>query len=147
MTDFRVNFSVSESFGQKTHSDHPQARQSFLLDLTSRSGRRELQRWGQLCVDDETHGSTYDEHGVISLGSGVFETGRDVFRFEIGIVRVNFRIGNTCGQQIELVFHSNSYASDAGAAAALIWIEGDSTAHRFEVAGEVVPVMKLIFLI
>jgi hypothetical protein len=103
-----------------------------------------FERGGELCVDDEAHGLTCNEHGVISLGSGAFKTGCDVFGFEIRLVLKDFRLSNTSGQQIKHVFDPNPHASDAGASTTLVWVECDSTVHVGKIADAAALVKKVV---
>ena len=66
------------------------------------------------------------QNRVIELRRRVFNAGLDVLGLEIGIVGQDFRFRNPRRQEIEHILDADAHAPDAGAAAALLGIEGDS---------------------
>lgn len=95
-----------------------------MADQKQRESRR------QLGVDQKAHGgSAGEEHRVVGLGGGVVEAGLDIGGLQIGEVLKDFGLRDASGEEIEHVLHANAHAADAGAAAALMRIEGDAVDH------------------
>jgi len=60
-----------------------------------------------------------------SAAGGELERGAHVFWLEIGQLVEDLFSGQAGGEQVEDVGHADAHASDAGASAALLWIDGD----------------------
>jgi hypothetical protein len=93
-------------------------------------------RW-QLGIDDEVHVLAGEEDGMVSFGGGVVEAGGDVFGLEVGVVLEDFGFGDFGGEEVEDVFDADAHAANAGAASALVGVEGDAVGHGMRVAGVV----------
>jgi len=77
------------------------------------------------------------------LGCSEFESGEDVFGFEIGVVLEDLVFGDAGRQEFENVFNSDPHAANAGAAAALIGI--DRNAVEVAHCGRIVRDRKALF--
>lgn len=66
---------------------------------------------------------------MVRFCGGIGQTRGNVLRFQIRIIRQNFRFGHPRRQQIKNVFHPNPHSSDARTSSALIRIEGDPVCH------------------
>ena len=65
------------------------------------------------------------ENGMIRLGSGIFQTGADVFGFEVGIIFEDFALPHSDGKEVEDVLPPDAHPPDARPTAALVRVEGD----------------------
>lgn len=106
-----------------------QAVVGHVLRGVTESTEKPCQSRRQLGIDHQTHDLAEFEHGVIGLGGGVFQTGGDVLRLEVGVVFEDLRLGNFCGEQVEDFLHPDAHPANAGAPAALVRIEGDTFGH------------------
>ncbi len=83
-------------------------------------------RHGRFERQSKAHGSGGDEHRVVEITRGVGEAGADVFRFQVRIVRKDLLGGGAAGEHVEDVFDADTHATNAGAPAALLRINGDA---------------------
>lgn len=62
---------------------------------------------------------------MIRFGGGIFQTGPDIFGFEVRIVFESFGFPHSGGEEVEHVLYPDAHAPDARPAAALVRVEGD----------------------
>ena len=63
---------------------------------------------------------------MVELGGGVFQTRLDVVRLKVGIIREDFRFGNTRRDEVEHVFDADAHPPGARPSTTLIRVEGDA---------------------
>jgi hypothetical protein len=66
------------------------------------------------------------QHRMIELGGGVFDARLDVARLKVGVIRENFRFGDTGRHEIEHVLHADAHPPNARPTAALVRVERDA---------------------
>lgn len=91
----------------------------------ARQGGRELG------IDQKTH-SGYPQDTVVELFGGVLQGGADVLFLQIRVVLQDLGMTGASGQQVEDIRDPDAHATDAGAPAALMGVDGDTCqrAHR-----------------
>lgn len=79
---------------------------------------------------------------MISLGSGVFETGCDVFRFEIREILQDLFPRHARRKQFKDILDPDAHPPNTGAPATLVGMEGDPLVHRMNIIHDV-PAVKV----
>lgn len=102
--------------------------QTDILDMVSlmpflpqcfRQGRR------QLGIDKKASHLGCPHNGVIHFRSGEFKARLDVFRLEVRKIGEYLLLGHSSRKHLKHVLHPNTHTPNAGAAAALLGVEGD----------------------
>jgi len=78
----------------------------------------------KLRINEETHLAAYN-NGMIKITRSVCEAGSNIGGFKVRVVLENLLFRHAIGQHIEHVFYPDAHAPNAGASAALIWIDSN----------------------
>src|SRR5262245_38617707 len=89
------------------------------------------ERRRELSVDEKAQ-SCAPQDGMIVLSRGELQDRRDVFRFQVWVVREDLLVRRTGGEKVQHVFHTDAQTTDAGPAAADVPRHGDAI-HRTHV--------------
>jgi hypothetical protein len=107
----------------------PQADLGHVFGSMAEITEKPRQSRGQLGIDHEMHGLSDLENGMICLLGGVFQTGGDVFRLEVGKVFEDLGLGDFRGEQVENILYPDAHPANAGTTATLVRIESDAFGH------------------